>query len=59
MYTCVLNSSPISSPPLLRVLRSTKFANNGVIYVQRGISCASIDCCGNLFTMGDPAKYYE
>ena len=38
---------------------STKFANNGFIFVQRGISCASIDCCGNTFTYGDAAKYYE
>jgi cathepsin L len=38
---------------------STKFANNGFIKVARGISCASVDCCGNLFTYGDPARYYE
>ena len=25
----------------------------------RGISCAHIDCCGNVFTYGDPATYYE
>ena len=25
----------------------------------RGISCADIDCCGNVFTYGDPSKYYE
>eukprot|EP00040_Diaphanoeca_grandis_P020058 m.106443 g.106443 ORF g.106443 m.106443 type:complete len:325 (+) comp27722_c0_seq1:27-1001(+) len=38
---------------------STKFANNGFIKVARGIECASIQCCGNTFTVGDPAKYYE
>jgi len=38
---------------------SEKFANMGFIYVQRGISCAQIDCCGNLYTYGDPASYYE
>lgn len=38
---------------------SEKFANNGFIKVARGISCAGIDCCGNLFTYGDPQKYYE
>jgi len=38
---------------------STNFANEGFIYVQRGISCGGIDCCGNLFTVGDPAKYYN
>jgi len=38
---------------------SVKFANSGFIKVARGVSCASIDCCGNLFTYGDPASYYE
>ena len=38
---------------------STKFANNGFIKVARGLSCASIDCCGNVFTLGEPASYYE
>lgn len=38
---------------------STKFANAGFIKVARGISCAHIDCCGNVFTYGDPATYYE
>lgn len=38
---------------------ATAFANNGFIKVARGISCAKIDCCGNLFTYGDPATYYE
>lgn len=38
---------------------STKFANDGFIYVHRGSSCASIDCCGNTFTYGNPAEYYE
>lgn len=38
---------------------STKFANDGFIKVARGISCASIDCCGNTFTYGNPAAYYE
>ena len=38
---------------------STQFANSGFIFVQRGVSCGHIDCCGNLFTMGDPASYYE
>ena len=27
--------------------------------VARGISCGSIDCCGNVFTYGDPQDYYE
>ena len=35
------------------------FANDGFIKVARGISCASIECCGNTFVYGDPAKYYE
>lgn len=38
---------------------STKFGNDGLIKVARGVSCASIDCCGNVFTVGDPASYYE
>lgn len=38
---------------------STAFANEGFIYVARGIGCGGIDCCGNLFTIGDPARYYE
>jgi len=38
---------------------STKFANQGFIYVARGISCAQIDCCGNVYTYGDPASYYK
>jgi hypothetical protein len=38
---------------------STAFANDGFIKVARGISCASIDCCGNVFTYGDPSDYYE
>ena len=38
---------------------STKFGNQGFIKVARGISCGHIDCCGNVFTMGDPASYYE
>lgn len=38
---------------------STAFANDGFIYVARGISCGQIDCCGNMFTYGDPAKYYS
>lgn len=38
---------------------STRFANEGFIKVARGISCASIDCCGATFTYGDPASYYE
>jgi len=38
---------------------STKFGNNGFIKVARNISCAGIDCCGNVFTYGDPKTYYE
>ena len=38
---------------------SSAFANDGFIYMARGVSCASISCCGNLFTIGDPASYYE
>lgn len=38
---------------------SDTFANNGFIFVQRGISCGNIDCCGNLFTVGDPSRYYD
>jgi hypothetical protein len=38
---------------------STKFANDGFIKVARGVSCGEIDCCGNVFTYGDPASYYE
>jgi cathepsin L len=38
---------------------STAFANAGFIKVARGISCASIDCCGNTFVYGDASKYYE
>lgn len=38
---------------------SAAFANDGFIKVARGISCASIDCCGNTFVYGDAAKYYE
>lgn len=37
---------------------STRFANNGFIKVARGISCAQIDCCGNVFTYGNPATYF-
>ena len=38
---------------------STKFANEGFIKVARGVSCARIDCCGNVFTYGEAADYYE
>ena len=38
---------------------STKFGNQGFIKVARGVSCARIDCCGNTYTYGDPANYYE
>ena len=38
---------------------STKFANDGFIKVARGVSCGHIDCCGNVFTIGEPASYYE
>ena len=42
---------------------STKFANQGYIKVARGINCASMcrspGICGHLFTVGDPALYYE
>lgn len=37
----------------------TAFANDGFIFVQRGVNCGQIACCGNLFTIGDPAAYYE
>jgi len=38
---------------------SIAFGNDGFIKVSRGIDCASIACCGNVFTYGDPASYYE
>ena len=38
---------------------STAFANGGFIFVQRGVNCGQIACCGNTFTYGDPAAYYE
>jgi len=38
---------------------SEKFGNDGFINVARGISCASIDCCGNTFVYGNASKYYE
>lgn len=38
---------------------STAFANGGYINVARGVACGEIDCCGNLFTYGDPAAYYN
>jgi len=38
---------------------ASTFANDGFIKVARGISCANIDCCGNVFTYGDPRSYYE
>ena len=38
---------------------STAFANKGFIKVARGVSCGQIDCCGNVFTYGNPASYYE
>ena len=43
---------------------STAFANGGYINVQRGVLCAGMcdeSGCGggNLFTVGDPADYYE
>ena len=38
---------------------STAFANEGFINISRGINCGQIACCGNLFTIGDPASYYE
>jgi len=36
---------------------SEKFGNDGFINVARGISCASIDCCGNTFVYGNASKY--
>jgi len=38
---------------------STNWANRGFIKVARGVSCARIDCCGTVFTYGDPSSYYE
>ena len=38
---------------------STAFGNNGFINIFRGANCGQISCCGNLFTVGDPAAYYE
>jgi hypothetical protein len=39
---------------------STKFADNGFIKIARGINCGNItEADWNLFTYGDPAKYYE
>ena len=38
---------------------SQAFANNGFIFVARGVGCGQIDCCGNTFTIGDPSTYYE
>lgn len=38
---------------------SKNFANDGFIKVARGLSCAKIDCCGNLFMWGDSHDYYE
>lgn len=38
---------------------SQAFANDGFIKVARGVSCAHIDCCGQVFTYGDPDKYYD
>lgn len=32
---------------------STAFANDGFIYLARGISCGQVDCCGNVFTYGE------
>jgi hypothetical protein len=54
---------PPPPPPIRsRVLPhswSTAFANGGFIFVQRGVNCGNIACCGNTFTYGDPAAYYE
>ena len=36
----------------------TAWGNAGYIKVARGVDCASL-CCGNMFTVGDPADYYE
>jgi hypothetical protein len=42
---------------------STKFANDGFIYVARGVQCAGLcgdpSICGNLFGHGSNASYYE
>jgi len=38
---------------------STAFANGGFINVARGVNCGDIDCCGNVFTYGDPSSYYN
>lgn len=38
---------------------STKFANDGFIKVQRGISCAHIDCCGWVPAYGAVSKHCE
>jgi len=38
---------------------STAFANGGFIYVQRGVNCGQIACCGNTFTYGDESAYYQ
>lgn len=56
-----------SPPPLTHTSRvdswSTQFANAGYINIQRGVLCAGLcdknTCPGNLFTVGDPAAYYE
>jgi hypothetical protein len=42
---------------------STKFANNGFIYIARDVGCGGLcsdpSICGNVFGHGDPASYYE
>ncbi len=49
-------------PALAAVVKnswSTAFANQGFINVARGVNCGDINCCGNTFTYGDPASYYN